>query len=93
MVIPSISRFDHSGKIFDVVPCVDDAAPTHINELEAHRDKIEQEILLIAEPFSSAWDLLYTFLGFNINPMTAIALLSEVNPDISIFPSSKNLIS
>ena len=32
----------------------------HINELEAHRKKMEQEILLIAEPFSSVLNLHYT---------------------------------
>jgi len=65
----------------------------HIDELEAHRNQIEQEILLIAEPFSAVLDLLYTLPGFNKNPMTSIAILSEIGPDMSVFPSSKNLVS
>ena len=65
----------------------------HIDELEAHRQEIEQEILLIAEPFSAVLDFLYTIPGLDKNPMTAIAILSEIGPDMSVFPSSKNLVS
>ena len=66
---------------------------THIDELGAHRNVIEQTILLIAEPFSAVLDLLYTLPGLDKNPMTAIAILSEIGPDMSVFPSSKNLVS
>lgn len=65
----------------------------HIDELEAHRKEIEREILLLAEPFSAVLDLLYTLPGLDKNPMTAIAILSELGPDMSVFPSSKNLVS
>lgn len=65
----------------------------HIDEIEAHRNEIEQEILLIAKPFSFVLDLLYTLPGVDKNPMTAIAILSEIGPDMWVFPSSKNLIS
>ena len=65
----------------------------HIDEIEAHRKEIESEILRIAEPFSAVLDLLYTLPGLNKNPMTAIAILSEIGPDMSVFPSSKHLIS
>ena len=65
----------------------------HIDELEAHRKDIESEILLIAEPFSAVLDLLYTLPGLVKNPMTAIAILSEIGPDMSVFPSSKHLVS
>ena len=50
----------------------------HIDELEAHKREIEQEILLVAEPFSAILDFLYTLPGLGKNPMTAIAILSEV---------------
>ena len=66
---------------------------THIDELEAHRNEIEHEILLLAEPFAVVLDLLYTLPGLDKNPMTAIAILSEIGPDMSVFPSSKNLVS
>ena len=65
----------------------------HIDELEAHRKEIESEILQIAEPFSAVLDLLYTLPGLDKNPMTAIAILSEIDPDMSVFPSSKHLVS
>lgn len=65
----------------------------HIDELEAHRKEIEQEIFLIAEPFSAVLDLLRTLPGLDKNPMTAIAILSEIGPDMSVFPSSKHLVS
>lgn len=65
----------------------------HIDELEAHKKEIEQEILLIVEPFSSVLDFLYTIPGLDSNLMTAIAILSEIGPDMSVFPSSKNLVS
>ena len=65
----------------------------HIDELEAHKREIEQEILTIAEPFSAVLDFLYTLPGLDNNPMTAIAILSEIGPDMSVFPSSKHLVS
>lgn len=65
----------------------------HIDELEAHRKEIESEILQIAEPFSAVLDLLYTLPGLDKNPMTAIAILSEIGPNMSVFPSSKHLVS
>ena len=65
----------------------------HIDELEAHRKEIKSEILQIAEPFSAVLDLLYTLPGLDKNPMTAIAILSEIGPDMSVFPSSKHLVS
>ncbi len=65
----------------------------HIDELEAHRKEIESEILQIAESFSAVLDLLSTLPGLDKNPMTAIAILSEIGPDMSVFPSSKHLVS
>jgi transposase len=65
----------------------------HIDELETHRKHIEQEILVVVEPFSAVLDLLRTVPGLNSNPMTAIAVLSEIGPDMSVFPSAKNLVS
>jgi len=66
---------------------------SHIDELEAHKKAIEQEILLLVEPFSAVLNFLYTVPGLDHNPMTAISILSEIGPDMSVFPSSKNLVS
>lgn len=65
----------------------------HIDELTAHKDKIEEEILQIVEPYSCYLDLLRTIPGFSSDPMTAITILSEIGNDMSVFPSSKNLPS
>jgi len=45
------------------------------------------------EPFSAVLNFLYTVPGLDHNPMTAISILSEIGPDMSVFPSSKNLVS
>lgn len=65
----------------------------HIDQLEAHRSAIEQEILEIVKPFDLALDLLRTIPGLDSNPMTAIAILSEIGGDMSVFPTAKNLVS
>ena len=65
----------------------------HIDELNAHRDRIEQEILTLVEPYSVHLDLIRTVPGMNKDPMTAILILSEIGSDMSVFPTSKNLVS
>lgn len=44
----------------------------HIDELIAQRDRIEAEILQIAEPYFAQLDLIRTIPGMNKEPMTAI---------------------
>ena len=65
----------------------------HIDELNAHRDRIETEILQLVEPFSAQLDLIRTVPGMNKDPMTAILILSEIGSDMSVFPTAKNLVS
>ena len=66
---------------------------THIDELEAHRNELDQEVQRLADSFSPVLELLRTIPGLNANPMTAIAILSEIGPDMSVFQTSKHLIS
>ena len=66
---------------------------SHIDELEAHKANIETEIMNIAEQFSLALDYIRTIPGLNKNSMTAIAILSEIGGDMSVFPTAKNLVS
>jgi len=66
---------------------------SHIKELEAHKENIEREILILVEPFSDILALLRTTPGLDSNPMTAIAVLSEIGGDMSVFPTAKNLVS
>lgn len=66
---------------------------SHFDELEAHKREIEQETQTITEPFSTILDFLYTLPWLNKNPMTTINILSEIDSDMSVFPSSKHLVS
>ena len=65
----------------------------HIDELEKHKRQIEQEIFHIAQPFSDVLALIRTVPGLNSNPLTAIAVLSEIGSDMSVFPTAKHLVS
>ena len=65
----------------------------HIDELSAHKKKIEDEILRIVEPYQMTLELIRTVPGFSANPMTAVALISEIGVDMSVFPTVKNLSS
>jgi transposase len=64
-----------------------------IDELNAHRDRIESEILQLVEPFSAQLTLIRTVPGMDKDPMTAILILSEIGSDMSAFPTAKNLVS
>lgn len=65
----------------------------HIDELEAHKAEIESEILTIAERYKDSLNLLFTIPGLSANPMTAIAIISEIGSDMSVFPTAKHLAS
>ena len=65
----------------------------HIDEIEAHRQHIEAEILALTTPYAATLQLLRTVPGFNASPMTAIAVLAESGGDMSVFPTAKNLCS
>ena len=65
----------------------------HIDELTAHKNRIEKELLEISKPFSSCLGLIRTVPGLNKDPMTAVSILSEIGSDMSVFPSAKHLVS
>ena len=65
----------------------------HIDELEKHKEKMEQEILRVSDPYLDALDLIRTVPGFDKNPFTAIQVLSEIGGDMSVFPTDKHLVS
>ena len=65
----------------------------HIDEISAHKQNIEQEILRLAEPYSDLLSLIRTAPGLSGDPMTAIAILSEIGADMSVFPTAKHLAS
>jgi len=66
---------------------------SHIDELHTHRENIETEILRLAKPYTRALELIRTVPGFASDPMTAVAVLSEIGADMSVFPTAKNLVS
>ena len=65
----------------------------HIDEIQAHIDELEREILQCSEPYRSALDLIRTVPGLDNDPFTAIRILSEIGADMSVFPSAKHLVS
>ncbi len=65
----------------------------HIDEIGAHKKNVEQELLRLAEPYPIQLNLLRTTPGLSNDPMTAIAILSEIGADMSAFPSAKHLVS
>ena len=65
----------------------------HIEQLTESKEKITQEILRVAEPYSEALNLLQTVPGLGKNRITAISILSEIGADMSVFPTAKHLAS
>lgn len=65
----------------------------HMDELEAHKKNVEEEVLRLAEPHSVQLSLIRTVPGLSGDPMTAITILSEIGADMSVFPTAKNLVS
>jgi transposase len=65
----------------------------HIDEIHVHKQNIEAEILRLAAPYKALLELLHSVPGFSADPMTAIAVLSEIGADMSVFPTAKNLSS
>ena len=56
----------------------------HIEEIEAHKTNIETEIFRLAAPYASSIALIRTVPGFSANPMTAIAIISEIGINMSV---------
>ena len=65
----------------------------HIDEIEIHKQNIESEILFLTDPYIRQLDFIRSVPGFFANPMTAIALISEIGVDMSVFPTAKHLAS
>ena len=65
----------------------------HIDEISTHKKNVELEILRPAEPYSAQLSLIRIAPGLSGEPMTAIAILSEIGADMSVFPTAKHLVS
>lgn len=64
-----------------------------IDEQEKRISELDTEIFRLAEPYTSVLEFMRTVPGFSKEPLTAIRLLSEIGADMSVFPTSKNLVS
>ena len=65
----------------------------HIDELGMHKAEIEREIFRLSDKYKSVLNLIRTVPRFDKTPMTAIQVLSEIGGDMSVFPTTKNLVS
>ena len=64
-----------------------------IDEQEKRISELDSEIFRVAEPYSTALDFIRTVPGLSKEPLTAIRILSEIGADMSVFPTSKHLVS
>ena len=65
----------------------------HIDELQRHISEVEQEILCLSDKYEAALNLIRTVPSFDKKPMTSIQVLSEIGGDMSVFPTTKHLVS
>ncbi len=63
----------------------------HMDEINAHKAMIRKAILHLAQLYSWQLDLIRTVPGFSSDPMTAIAVISEIGINMSVFPTAKIL--
>ena len=63
----------------------------HIVLLDRQLEELEDRIMMKIEPYRQQFDLICTVPGFK--EMNAAALLAEIGPDMSVFPSGDNLCS
>ena len=64
-----------------------------IDEQQKRISELDTEIFRLAEPYASALELIRTVPGLSKEPLTAIRILSEIGADMSVFPTSKHLVS
>lgn len=63
----------------------------HIDEIEKHKEEIQQKIFRVSDPCSDALDLIRAVPGLDKNPFTAIQILSEIGGDILSSPQISTL--
>lgn len=64
----------------------------HYHELKECKARLESTILKLSEPYTRELSLVSTVPGIG-NPFSAIAIISEIGADMSVFNSSKHLCS
>lgn len=64
-----------------------------IDEQEKRIAELDSEIFRLAEAHKAVLDFIRTVPGLSKEPLTAIRILSEIGTDMSVFPTSKHLVS
>lgn len=64
---------------------------SHMDSLERCKANLESEILSLAEQFRPQFELVMTVPGIQL--FSAIAIISEIGTDMSVFPTAKHLCS
>ena len=64
-----------------------------IDEQEKRIAELDSEIFRLAEPHKAVLDFIRTVPGLSKEPLTAIRILAEIGADMSVFPTSKHLVS
>lgn len=64
-----------------------------IDEQQKRIAELDTEIFRLAKPHTAVLDFIRTVPGFSKDPLTAIRLLSEIGADMSVFRTSKHLVS
>ncbi len=64
----------------------------HYNGIEECKSSLESVILSLMEPYAKELSLVLTVPGIK-NPFSAIAIISEIGADMSVFPTAKHLCS
>lgn len=64
-----------------------------IDEQQKRIAELDTEIFHLAKPHTAVLDFIRTVPGFSKDPLTAIRILSEIGPDMSVFRTSKHLVS
>lgn len=64
-----------------------------IDEQQKRIAELDSEIFRLADPYEAILDYLRTVPGLSNEPLTAIRILSEIGADMSVFPTSKHLVS
>lgn len=64
----------------------------HYDKLKKCKSNLESLILSLSEPYAKERTLVSTVPGIK-NPFSAIAIISEIGVDMSVFPTAKHLCS
>lgn len=64
-----------------------------IDEQQKRITELDTEIFRLASPYTAVLDFIRTVPGFSKDSLTAIRLLSEIGPDMSVFKTSKYIVS